>query len=172
MSDRKDCRSRRNDNYELQFKGHPNYAFATITPAEGKSVPVLVWELKAKDEQALDWYEGFPRHYFKKDIPVKVNGQGINAMAYIMNLKQDFGIPTQRYYNTVREGYENCKFDVSILNEAVDKSIAEYRKLEASRPLSLFEDADEDEPEEQEPEEEPEEEPDEADPFCSDQLHW
>lgn len=30
--------------YELQFKGHPESAFATIAPKEGASVPVAVWE--------------------------------------------------------------------------------------------------------------------------------
>lgn len=49
-------------------------------------------------------YEGYPRHYFKKNLTVAMEGQEVTAMAYIMNLQMNFGIPTQRYYNTVLEG--------------------------------------------------------------------
>ena len=38
--------------YELQFKGRPQGAFATIAPKEGAMVPVAVWALEPKDEQA------------------------------------------------------------------------------------------------------------------------
>lgn len=41
------------DDYELQFKGQPYGAFATIAPKEGASVPVAVWEISEKNEQAL-----------------------------------------------------------------------------------------------------------------------
>ena len=36
------------DNYELQFKGMPTGAYATIAPCKGKSVPVAVWDIKQK----------------------------------------------------------------------------------------------------------------------------
>ena len=49
-------------------------------------------------------------------------------MVYIMNLQMNFGIPTQRYYNTVLEGYEQCGLDVAMLNRAVDASIERYRQ--------------------------------------------
>lgn len=58
------------------------------------------------------------------------DGSKLEAMAYIMNPRLDFGIPTQRYYNTVCEGYEDCGLDVEILNRAVDDSIALYRERE------------------------------------------
>ena len=57
-------------NYELQFKGNSESAFATIAPKEGSSVPVAVWEIKPQDERSLDRYEGYPSHYFKQDVPV------------------------------------------------------------------------------------------------------
>ena len=58
------------DDYELQFKGQPHGAFATIAPKEGASVPVAVWDISEKNEQALDRYEGYPSHYFKQNVPV------------------------------------------------------------------------------------------------------
>ena len=40
--------------YELQFKGAPYGAFATICAKEGAAVPVAVWSLQNRDEKALD----------------------------------------------------------------------------------------------------------------------
>ena len=84
-------------NYELQFKGHPDSAFATISPREGASVPVAVWEIQPRDERSLDRYEGYPSHYFKQNIPVQLDDEEVNAMVYIMNLKMGFGFPSPYY---------------------------------------------------------------------------
>ena len=135
--------------YELQFKGCKDSAFATIAPSEGGSVPVAVWELQPRDEKALDRYEGFPNHYFKQDIPVEMkNGETVNGMVYIMNLRQDFGIPSTGYVQTVSEGYHNCRLDTAVLKNAIRQSVSRYAdsisdKLISSidhqhRQLSLF----------------------------------
>ena len=79
------------ENYELQFKGRPSNAFATIAPKEGSRVPVALWKIGPKEEHALDRYEGFPSHYFKRNLPVQAAGKEVTAMAYIMDLKMDFG---------------------------------------------------------------------------------
>lgn len=124
--------------YELQFKGSPNGAFATIGENENASVPVEVWELESYDERRLDIYEGYPNHYYKQDIPVTVNGEELMAMVYIMNQKQDFGIPSDYYYETVCQGYEDCGLDVSVLEEALENSTAKY--YEAQNDVSDDED--------------------------------
>ena len=120
--------------YELQFKGAPYGAFATICAKEGAAVPGAVWSLQNRDEKVLDIYEGVKAgHYFKKEIPVQLGDQTKLALVYIMNPEAQFGIPTQRYYNAVLEGYENCKLDPHILNRAVDESIAAFRQAEAQK---------------------------------------
>ena len=135
--------------HELQFKGRKDSAFATIAPSEGGSVPVAVWELQPRDEKALDRYEGFPNHYFKQDIPVEMkNGETVNGMVYIMDLRQDFGIPSAGYVQTVSEGYYNCRLDTAVLKNAIRQSVSRYAdsisdKLISSidhqhRQLSLF----------------------------------
>ena len=135
--------------HELQFKGRKDSAFATIAPSEGGSVPVAVWELQPRDEKALDRYEGFPNHYFKQDIPVEMkNGETVNGMVYIMDLRQDFGIPSPGYVQTVSEGYHNCRLDTAVLKNAIRQSVSRYAdsisdKLISSidhqhRQLSLF----------------------------------
>lgn len=135
--------------YELQFKGCKDSAFATIAPSEGGTVPVAVWELQPRDEKALDRYEGYPSHYFKQDIPVEMkNGETVNGMVYIMDLRQDFGIPSPGYVQTVSEGYHNCRLDTAVLKNAIRQSVSRYAdsisdKLISSidhqhRQLSLF----------------------------------
>ena len=65
---------------------------STIAHCKGKSVPVAVWDIKPIDEMRLDRYEGYPSHYFKQDVSVKMNnGEELSAMVYIMDLKQKFG---------------------------------------------------------------------------------
>ena len=150
-------------NYELQFKGRPQGAFATIAPKEGAMVPVAVWALEPKDEQALDWYEGYPSHYFKQDIRVQMSEVEIQAMVYIMDLKQEFGLPSLQYYQTVREGYEDCGLDATVLDQAIMESAKAYfaNGILQSYQESLFtgqEDLKEDELNEAE-------EWDESDPF-------
>ena len=135
--------------HELQFKGRKDSAFATIAPSEGSTVPVAVWELQPRDEKALDRYEGYPNYYFKQDIPVEMkNGETINGMVYIMDLRQDFGIPSAGYVQTVSEGYHNCRLDTAVLKNAIRQSVSRYAdsisdKLISSidhqhRQLSLF----------------------------------
>jgi gamma-glutamylcyclotransferase (GGCT)/AIG2-like uncharacterized protein YtfP len=114
------------EGYELQFKGQPNCAFATIAPKECGVVPVAVWEIQPTDEKSLDIYEGYPSHYFKQNIPVTIDGKEINAMVYIMNMSMEFGIPTQGYYNIVHEGYMHCGLDTEMLRQALEDSSQKY----------------------------------------------
>ena len=48
------------ENYELAFRGS---GFATIVPKKGGVVHGLLWSITPLCEQALDRYEGYPRHY-------------------------------------------------------------------------------------------------------------
>lgn len=133
-------------NYELQFKGMPSCAYATIEPCKGKNVPVAVWDIKPIDEKRLDRYEGYPSHYFKQDIPVKMdNGKELTAMVYIIDLNQKFGLPSGSYYDTVRQGYRDCGLDVEVFKDAVnnsaDKFVEEQNSLSNQKP-DLFDDED------------------------------
>lgn len=155
-------------NYELQFKGHPNGAFANIAPKEGSPVPVAVWEIQPRDELSLDRYEGYPSHYFKQNVPVQLDGEEVIAMVYIMNLKMGFGLPSPSYYHTVYEGYNDCKLDTNVLNKAVGDSAQRYYSsaVRPSHQQNLFDDYDgEDFEDEKEIEDSEDDEMDESDPF-------
>ena len=162
-------------NYELQFKGQPYGAFATIGQKEGAAVPVAVWKLTEDDEKALDRYEGVKGgHYDKRFITVDMDGKPITALVYILNQRAAFGMPTQWYYDTVREGYEDFDLDASALNVAFLTSAEECRKIEAGRNtfqtrFSFFDEWQEESGDEPECEDEPE--LDGYEPDYDDQMH-
>ena len=110
------------ENYELQFKGSARGAHATIAPKEGNSVPVGVWRIQTGDEKRLDLYEGYPNYYFKRTVPVTMEGRTIRGMAYIMDLKQDFGLPSPNYYYIVEKGYRDCGLNTRVLEQALDQA--------------------------------------------------
>ena len=138
--------------HELQFKGYSQSAYATIAPKKGGEVPVAVWEIQPSDERALDRYEGYPSHYFKRTATVRLNsGEKVRAMVYIMNLKMRFGLPSQRYYQVVHQGYKDCGLEVKALNQALTKSAEAYYTGTLQKTINSF--CDIDDTEEQDDEE-------------------
>ncbi len=113
--------------YELSFKGHQGGAYATVGKRKGGIVPVLLWELEATDEQALDRYEGYPCFYRKEWVTVTVGGKPIKAMVYIMNERYQHCTPSKSYYETVKSGYEKAGFDYGVLEKALQASFKVYR---------------------------------------------
>jgi gamma-glutamylcyclotransferase (GGCT)/AIG2-like uncharacterized protein YtfP len=107
------------ENYRLLFRGRRSGAVATVEPYEGRSVPVLLWEITPRDEEALDIYEGFPTLYRKETVEVSLDGRPVKAMVYIMNEKYPAGTPSAGYYDTILTGYNSFDFDFSVLDEAV-----------------------------------------------------
>lgn len=113
--------------FRLLFKGVPNNAYATIEPFKGGKVPILVWEVRSKDEKALDIYEGFPNFYYKKDLEVELeSGEIVTAMVYIMTDKIkdriNLNLPSERYLKIVEEGYTAAGFDIGFIEEALKVS--------------------------------------------------
>lgn len=108
--------------HKLVFRGRPDGAVATIEPAKGSSVPVLVWEISKQDERNLDIYEGFPRFYVKKDYQIELEGKTVTAMAYIMTPGHVEGIPSRYYFNVIAEGYREFGFDLAFLQKSAGVS--------------------------------------------------
>lgn len=108
--------------WRLMFRGGQG-SVATVERAKGRSVPVLVWEIQPQDELALDRYEGWPHLYRKEAVRVRVNGQRVRAMIYIMNEQgHPYGLPSRCYLNTILEGYKSAGFDTDTLYTAVRQS--------------------------------------------------
>ena len=115
------------EGYRLLFKGMEGNAYATIETCEGCKVPVLIWDLKPKDEKELDRYEGFPTTYKKEWLEVNLdNGETVTAMVYIMNDKlksrRHINLPSRMYLNIVIEGYIDADFDIKYLESALEIS--------------------------------------------------
>lgn len=115
--------------YELLYKGVTYNAFLTIEPKINSQVPVAVWEITEDDEKQLDIYEDYPALYYKKEMELTValnNGKTefITAFIYIMYENRKLSKPDSDYIHLCEEGYRNFGFDLKILNDAYQKSIA------------------------------------------------
>lgn len=106
------------EGYRLLFKGSLTGAYATIEPQEGGRVPVLVWEIGEADEASLDRYEGYPSFYYKKNLAVRLDGQEVTAMAYIMDERRRLGRPGSAYYGVLERAYEKFGFPMKTLRAA------------------------------------------------------
>ena len=106
--------------WKLVFRLH-----ATIEPAKGRIVPVLVWEISEEDEARLDRYEGYPRYYYKKNLEITMldlngkNPKKERAMVYLMTVGRCIELPTRDYYGTIAGGYERFGFNPTILTSAL-----------------------------------------------------
>jgi len=110
------------EGYELLFRGTGQHGVATIEPREGSSVPVLVWDIKEKDELALDRYEAYPTLYGKQMMGIVVDGKAVSAMVYVMVPGLEAGFPTQSYLDIIIEGYRNAGFDPCIIDAAIERT--------------------------------------------------
>lgn len=109
-------------NYQLIFRGTHSSGVATIEKKRGLRIPVLLWEITARCENALDRYEGHPHLYHKENVTVQFNGNEVVAMVYIMNEGPPPAIPGAYYYKTILDGYRDCGFDETVLNKAVEET--------------------------------------------------
>lgn len=103
--------------YEMYFS---YMGLANIQPEKGNYVPVVVWELTKRCEIALDSYEGYPRLYIKRIVPITWNGINQDMMVYILKepYNQVIAKPSVRYFNCIKEGYLSHSLDLDKLNDA------------------------------------------------------
>ena len=100
-------------NFNLTFRS--NYKAADIEPKKNSNVPGALFEISKTDEKKLDFYEDYPILYKKYYFYY----YGKKVMTYTMTKKSPFMYPTERYLNTVKRGYKNCKLDNKFLNQAL-----------------------------------------------------
>lgn len=116
-------------NWELLFRGTKGNAHATIKRKKGASVSVLVWNIQPEDENRLDFYEGYPKYYFKKDIMVEIQGKKKKAMVYIMDESRAPGKPSAQYVHIITQGYLDNGFDTEILADCLRVNAVECSHL-------------------------------------------
>lgn len=123
-------------NQNLLFCGQPDHSFATIESMEGKEVPIGLWEISARDEKALDRYEGYPNFYHKTVLPAAFDGEEVHAMVYIMDLAMPAGLPSAMYYDIVEQGYRDCELDPAYLQAALKTSMERVYSLTPAQEMS------------------------------------
>jgi len=96
------------NNYRLVFRG-----VADMIKDEGSKCAIGVFNITEQCEASLDIYEGYPRMYDKKIL----NIGGEEIMTYTMN-SQTINPPSELYYNSIFEGYEDFGLDSTLLERA------------------------------------------------------
>lgn len=101
--------------YRLDFR---RGGFATINPGKPTDrVPVLIWDITPRDEQALDRYEGYPKFYIKETVTAETDHGPVEAMVYIMAPEFDEQEPpTEWYLQTIIHGYRDAGLQGQIPN--------------------------------------------------------
>jgi gamma-glutamylcyclotransferase (GGCT)/AIG2-like uncharacterized protein YtfP len=113
--------------YKLVFRG-----VADIIKCKNSRVPVGLWSITEECEDALDTYEGFPSLYRKSYIPL-VSGK--TALVYQMN-SNGIKIPSDYYFKTILEGYDDFGIDTPPLYEALSEAF-EYSSIPLKRKSSI-----------------------------------
>ena len=103
--------------FKLTFRS--KYRAADIEPKKNSVVPGGLFEISKSDEKKLDIYEDFPSLYKKFYFYY----YGKKVMTYTMVKKTKFRFPTERYLNTVKEGYKDCKLEKKYLLSALREKI-------------------------------------------------
>lgn len=115
------------DNYKMTFRGKGH---ANMEESEGGSIPILIWKITKECERELDKYKGYPDYYTKKEIPLEINGKILKALVYFMTMQKDDSRkdPSQEYFNTIRQGYIDNKFDLKILDKFYKENESKIRE--------------------------------------------
>ena len=88
------------DGYAFRWRG-----VADLDMAPDDYVLGVLWELNDGDLAALDWYEGFPRKYFRQRVIAKTSTKEYTSWAYIMVNPGEESAPKDEYRTALFEGY-------------------------------------------------------------------
>jgi len=110
--------------HALAFGGHsPNWegAPATVVPDDGAHVPGLVYELPFDEIRILDYYEGHPVRYERRERPVlhRDDEETREVQIYVKQVDGPFGHPPASYLSVLKEAYRELDFDPRILDRAL-----------------------------------------------------
>ena len=117
--------------YELCFRGFSDGAYATIVEKDGAFVPAALYEISSENEKALDFYEGYPHQYIKKELMLELGDRTGPAMIYIMDSNKKVGLPSQNYFAKIWDGYCDNGFDTEILKTALENTFRQFYYVDA-----------------------------------------
>ena len=105
------------DNYALVFRH-----FADIEPDVDSYCDGVLWEITDNNLVALDVLEGYPYHYTRFSVVVNTDRGSDTALVYQMVDQSFEQPPSNHYFNTVYEGYEQNNVDTHQLIEILELS--------------------------------------------------
>ena len=95
--------------------------FLTIERNKGSFVPVGIWAVSNNDLYNLDRYEGFPTFYRKEVMRIKCDDLvERDCLVYVMTEGHPVQAPSDRYFYTVRLGYNDFALDKMPLDKAYE----------------------------------------------------
>jgi gamma-glutamylcyclotransferase (GGCT)/AIG2-like uncharacterized protein YtfP len=100
--------------FKLTFRS--KYRAADIEPKKNSTVPGALFEISKSDEKKLDVYEDYPVLYKK----FYFHYYGKKVMTYSMANKSQFMFPTERYFNIVKRGYQDCNLNIKFLKQGLN----------------------------------------------------
>ena len=103
------------DNYALVFRH-----FADIEPEVDSYCDGVLWEITDDNLMALDQLEGYPYHYTRFSVVVNTDRGSDIALVYQMVDQSFEQPPSNHYFNTVYEGYEQNNVDTHQLIEILE----------------------------------------------------
>ena len=106
--------------YKLTFRGKGT-GYANIEVSDCGSVPIVLWSITDECERALDRYEGYPTLYTKELVTIATADGEQTAMLYIMTKQyKDMPVmPSERYFEIVRQGYQDNGINTASLLKAL-----------------------------------------------------
>ena len=111
----------------LEYRGKDPRVYLTLVPKEGETVPLGIWSVTERDEEALDQYEIFSELYHKELIHVQLTEvdtgviKDAGVFLYRMVDGMPLGTPDTDYVAACRAGFEDFGFDPHILDCAARK---------------------------------------------------
>ena len=99
------------EGYRLVFNKrstrNPREGYANIVKDESSVVEGILYEIAEEDIERLDRYEGYPYHYYREKVRVRLpNGDTVEATVYIARQEMTAeGLkPTREYLNHLLKG--------------------------------------------------------------------
>lgn len=110
--------------YRLAFRGGLN-GVASILPEQGKEVQGILWKITPRCERSLDFYEGYPNLYGKKEISVQTaKGEVASVTVYIMNepYQSQPALPSLFYLKGILDGCRQNHLTQKEVRQAVEET--------------------------------------------------
>ena len=101
------------ERFRIVFKG-----VADIEKNSHYKLYMGIYNITKECEKALDYYEEFPKIYNKFYIDYIFEGKNEKILCYTMNKLFSYAVPSQKYFNVIKQGYYDWNFNLDNLNEA------------------------------------------------------